>query len=208
MTAYRSVAKGILIVFEGIDGSGKSTQLNLLGDALKAEGRPVITTREPTEGTYGRQIRGLYENRKTISREEELDLFLKDRREHVCELLAPSLAEKKIILCDRYFLSTIAYQGAAGLDPLHIAKLNSFAPEPDLALLFQIPAEVSIERILEKRKENLNDFEQKENLLKVARIFDTLGYPYIRRIDACRDMTIVHNEVLSLVKNYLQAFSL
>ena len=129
------LSRGVLIVFEGIDGTGKSTQLALLSSSLKKDGYDVITTREPTDGRYGRQIRALYSNRVSVSREQELDLFLSDREEHVNEVIGPSLALKRIVLCDRYFLSTAAYQGAAGFDPLAIIERNNFAPMPDLALL-------------------------------------------------------------------------
>jgi dTMP kinase len=200
------LTKGLLIVFEGIDGTGKSTQLSLLADALQNKGYPVITTREPTNGTYGKKIRSLYDKRNEVTTEEELELFLQDRREHVENLLAPCLAEKKIILCDRYYLSTIAYQGAAGFDTTEIERKNNFAPEPDLALLFHMSSKVSMERITEIRGDALNDFEQEETLRKAAQIFDGLSFPYIRRIDAACSIESVHHSVISLVEDHLQAF--
>ena len=103
--------KGLLIVFEGIDGTGKSTQMSLLGRFLREKGLTVIETREPTNGQFGQQIRALYTNRNGVSPEQELELFLADRQEHVDNVLTPALQEGKIILCDRYFLSTAAYQG-------------------------------------------------------------------------------------------------
>ena len=120
--------KGLLIVFEGTDGTGKSTQVQLLSQYLQDQGYPVVVTREPTEGQYGRKIRSLYMHRNTCSREEELELFLADRREHVQQLLAPALTQGKIILCDRYFLSTAAYQGARGFDPENILRMNRVCP--------------------------------------------------------------------------------
>ncbi len=195
--------QGILIVFEGIDGTGKSTQLDLLAKSLKSQGHSVITTREPTNGTYGQKIRSLYENRGDVTKEEELELFLQDRREHVRTLLEPGLAKKNIILCDRYFLSTIAYQGAAGFDIIDIAKKNYFAPKPNLAILFEMSPKVSIDRITNRRGDTLNDFEQEENLQKVAQIFDKLDFPYIRRIDANRPIESVHETIVSLVEDYL-----
>ena len=90
------VRQGILIVFEGTDGTGKSTQLQLLSQYLKSKGYPVITTREPTEGQYGQKIRSLYVNRNKYSQEEELELFLADRREHVQQLLIPALSRGKL----------------------------------------------------------------------------------------------------------------
>lgn len=199
-----SLIKGILIVFEGIDGTGKSTQLDLLADALNTIGYPVITTREPTNGSYGQQIRELYTQRGNVTKEEELELFLQDRQQHVEELLRPSLNMKNVVLCDRYYLSTIAYQGAAGFDPHEIAIKNSFAPEPDLALIFHMSPRVSVERITEKRGDILNDFEQEESLEKVAQIFDSLNFPYIRRIDANQSIDSIHQSVLFLVEKHLR----
>ncbi len=199
----QKTAKGLLIVFEGTDGTGKSTQLQLLHTVLRNRNLPVIATREPTDGQYGRMIRKLYRNRTKSSREEELELFLADRREHVSKLIRPALNSGKIILCDRYFLSTAAYQGVLGFDPEEVLKRNSFAPDPDLALLFQLPAQLGIERIVSGRKESPNDFEQLENLQKTAKIFASLKRPYIRIIDADGSMEDVHHRVLNHVSSLL-----
>ncbi|KJR96565.1 MAG: thymidylate kinase [Desulfobulbaceae bacterium BRH_c16a] len=191
--------RGKLIVFEGTDGTGKSTQLKLLGSYLEKQGYPVVATREPTNGSYGRQIRNLYVNRHQYSREEELELFLADRREHVHNLLQPCLQQGKIILCDRYYFSTAAYQGALGLNPETILEQNSFAPEPDLVLLFQAPLEVSMKRITCGRGDTLNNFEQLEFLEKVAAIFASIHRPYIRRIDASGSIETVRRQVVDSV---------
>ncbi len=196
--------KGLLIVFEGTDGTGKSTQLQLLAGVLQDKGFPVVSTREPTEGKYGQEIRALYSNRKKVSLEEELDLFMADRKEHIDTLLAPALASGKIILCDRYYLSTIAYQGAAGLDPAQILARNAFAPTPDLALLFYAPVQTGVKRITENRGETLNDFEKEEYLQKVAAQFEEMDFPWIKRVDASRSIAIIHQDVLRLVQPLLE----
>jgi len=195
--------KGVLIVFEGTDGTGKSTQLQLLASALEDKGIEVVTTREPTKGRYGQEIRKLYSNRGTVTLEEELDLFLADRKEHVDTLLNHSLAEGKVILCDRYYLSTVAYQGAAGLDPAHILARNTFAPTPDLALLFYAPIHTGVQRITEGRGETLNDFEKEDYLQKVAAQFEQMKLPYIRRIDASGTIETIHQQVLELIQPLL-----
>jgi len=115
---------GLLIAFEGIDGTGKTTQIRLLAEKLTARGHRVVATREPTDGKYGRKIRELFTKRHHVSAQEELDLFIADRKEHVREVIAPALAAGKIVLTDRYYFSTAAYQGAAGQDPEKIIKLN------------------------------------------------------------------------------------
>ena len=201
-----SERKGVLIVFEGTDGTGKSTQLQLLSRYLQDKGYPVITTREPTEGQYGQRIRELYVNRSKYTQEEELELFLADRREHVRELLAPALTQGKVILCDRYFLSTAAYQGARGFDPEDILKLNHFAPDPDLALLFQVPLDTGLKRITSGRGDELNDFEQRESLERVAAIFSSIKRPYILPINSTGSIEEVHRLVVEHVSPLLPAF--
>lgn len=199
-----TLPRGILIVFEGIDGTGKSTQLKLLRDYLKYKRYSVVTTKEPTEGTFGKKIRALYSNRGEVSREEELELFLLDRQEHVEKLIQPKLDEGKIILCDRYYLSTIAYQGAAGMNIEQITEKNSFAPEPDIALLFQLSPQQSITRIIKGRGDNLNDFEQEEYLKRVEIIFNSLTFPYIHHINANQTIERVQREIHTLIDTYLQ----
>lgn len=201
------VRRGILIVFEGTDGTGKTTQLQLLGHYLQDRGYTILTTREPTEGSYGQKIRSLYMDRSKYSREEELELFLADRREHVQKVLAPALEQRKVILCDRYFLSTVAYQGARGFDPEHILELNRFAPDPDLALLFQVPLDTGLDRITSGRGDELNDFEQRENLARVAAIFSAIKQPYIRPIDARGSIAEVHRLVIEYVRPLLPVLS-
>jgi dTMP kinase len=216
--------KGLLIVFEGIDGTGKSTQMALLAASLRQQRLDVLETREPTMGKFGGQIRALYTNRNGVTREEELELFLADRREHVQELLLPALAAGKIVLCDRYFLSTAAYQGSlgnsapsstipgasdtqpsptVGFTPAEIIEKNSFAPTPDLALLFSLSPQTGIQRITTGRGDILNDFEREAALERVAAIFDGLKLPYIHRIDASGSIESVHQSVLEAVRALL-----
>lgn len=190
---------GLLIVFEGIDGTGKSTQLSLLAEFLRLKGLKVVETREPTNGPFGKKIRDLYTNRAAASREEELDLFLADRQEHVRNLIKPALCRGEIVLCDRYYLSTVAYQGAVGFSPATILEKNSFAPEPDMALLFCAPPQTTVARITGQRGEALNDFEQETSLQKVATIFDNLQLPCIHRIDATQSINEVHDAVVRAV---------
>lgn len=191
--------KGLLIVFEGTDGTGKSTQLNLLAQTLEDKGVDVVRSFEPTNGTYGKKIRALYSNRQATSREDELELFLADRKEHVETLISPALARGNVVLVDRYYLSTIAYQGAAGLDPAEILKKNAFAPEPDMALLFHAPIATGVIRITENRGDTLNDFEKEEYLRKVQIQFEEMDLPCIKRVDANRSIEEIHQDVLRLV---------
>lgn len=196
--------KGILIAIEGIDGTGKSTQLKLLAGYLRDRGCTVVETREPTDGEYGQQIRKLYVNRDKFTLEEELELFIEDRRQHVRELIDPALAEGKVVLTDRYYFSTAAYQGAAGMDPVEVFNRNSFAPRPDLVILLTMSPEVSLVRIQDIRGEDLNDFEQEEQLRKVAELFASFEDPNIRRISADAPLESVAREVQRTVDILLQ----
>jgi len=196
--------KGRLIAFEGIDGTGKSTQIGMLADTLRNRGYEVVITREPTNGIYGRRIRELYVSRHTVSLEEELELFLADRREHVEKLIAPALAGGKIVLTDRYYLSTVAYQGGAGLAPELIMRKNEeFAPEPDLAILIDLPPRQAVARIQHGRGESLNDFEQEANLAEVARLFHAIDRQYIRWVDGEQGIYDVQQRIMGEVEKIL-----
>lgn len=187
--------KGMLIAFEGIDGTGKSTQIRLLADYLQGRGCRVVQTREPTDGPYGQRIRELFVNRARCTPEEELTLFIEDRRQHVAEVIGPALAEGSIVLTDRYYFSTAAYQGAAGMEPEAVFARNNFAPRPDLVILLTMPIAESLRRIRESRGEELNDFEQEDQLRRVAALFATFNDPCIVRIDAAAPLDQVAGDI-------------
>lgn len=195
--------RGALIAFEGIDGTGKSTQLPLLAHFLRGRGLAVVETREPTDGPYGQRIRALYRDRGQATPEQELELFLQDRRQHVDEVIEPTLAAGKIVLTDRYYFSTAAYQGAAGCDPSEIFARHDFAPEPDLVLLLtQTPAD-SLARIRDKRGDTPNDFEQQDQLEKVAALFASFDQDCIVRIHAVRAIAEVQEDIRAAVLSLL-----
>ena len=196
--------QGKLIAFEGIDGTGKSTQIEMLASFLRWRGLTVVTTREPTDSSYGRRIRELYVDRGSCTQEEELELFIADRRKHVRELIEPQLAAGTIVLTDRYYFSTAAYQGAAGLDMEDIFVKNSFAPAPDLVILLTMAPEVSIKRIQEGRGEKLNDFEQLDQLREVATRFASFSDPCIQRFDAAQDRVQVQEKIRTAVSALLE----
>ena len=111
--SFTGQRKGRLIVFEGIDGTGKSTHIGHLRKYLEDRGVEVVQSFEPTRGPWGRMLRDSAVTGR-LSVREEVDLFLKDRREHVETLIAPALARGAWVLLDRYYLSMMAYQGARG----------------------------------------------------------------------------------------------
>ena len=174
---------GFLLVLEGIDGSGKSTLARWLAAWLRERGREVVTSREPTDGPHGTALR---QSAKTgrLSLEAELDLFHKDRAEHVATLIAPALARGAVVILDRYYFSTAAYQGARGLDPQAIIATNEkFAPIPDLVLLLDLDPAAGATRI-HRRGDMPDDFEALDYQREVRRIFLSLDRPFIHRVDA------------------------
>ena len=193
---------GFLLVLEGIDGSGKSTLARQLAAWLRGRGREVITSREPTDGPHGTALR---QSAKTgrLSLDAELDLFLKDRAEHVTTLISPALARGAVVILDRYYFSTAAYQGARGLDPQAIIEANEkFAPVPDLVLLLDLDPAAGSARI-QRRGDALDDFEALDYQREVRRIFLALDRPFIHRIDAAHDTEAVFADCRALLEPLL-----
>jgi len=194
------VKRGSFTSFEGLDGSGKSTQCARLADVLEAAGRNVMRTREPTDGEWGQRIRAMARSGETVAPREELRWFVEDRREHVREVIEPALAAGATVLCDRYYHSTVAYQGARGLDPWELlAEAEAELPLPDLTLLFALPAELGLARVRARGGTPEPAFERQDYLERVAEIFDALAHrrEAIARIDAAGDEDEVAARVLA-----------
>ena len=193
---------GFLLVLEGIDGSGKSTLARRLAAWLRERGREVITSREPTDGPHGTALR---QSAKTgrLSLEAELDLFQKDRAEHIATLIAPALARGAVVILDRYYFSTAAYQGARGLDPQAIIAANEkFAPIPDLVLLLDLDPAAGATRI-QRRGDVLDDFEGLDYQRKVRRIFLSLDHPFIHRMNAAQESDVVFADAQAQIERLL-----
>ena len=197
--------RGLLIVFEGIDGTGKSTQCSMLTDLLNKKGIASISFAEPTRGKWGMKIRQLLtEGRKGISPEEELTWFINDRKEDVENNINPALKEGKVVLMDRYYFSTAAYQGALGFDPQEIREDNEkFAPIPDRVLIFHNSPEKSLERI-ESSREGKSSFEKRDYLIEVQNIFKKFTGPNIRFVSSDATLEKVHEEVLNGVQDLFE----
>ena len=141
----------MFITFEGIDGVGKSTQLDLLQQWLEGRGREVIRTMEPGGTELGKEIRHLLLHRKgDVAARAEALLYAADRAHHVATKIRPALAEGKVVLSDRYFDSSVAYQGAAReLDVDEVRNISLWAVDnliPDLTVLLDLDAEAAIQR--------------------------------------------------------------
>ncbi|MCH2606417.1 MAG: dTMP kinase [Nitrospinales bacterium] len=197
--------RGLLIVFEGIDGSGKSTQCRMLADLLNKKGIANISLAEPTRGKWGMKIRQLLaKGRNGISANEELEWFMNDRREDVKQNIEPALKAGKVVLMDRYYFSTAAYQGALGFDPEKIRVDNErFAPIPDRVLIFHNSPEKSLERI-ESSREEKSAFEKRDYLIEVQTIFKSFTGPNIRYVSSDSSLEKVYEQVLCEVQDLFE----
>ena len=195
--------RGLLIVLEGIDGSGKTTQARALLRRLRRRGRQAVFFREPTRGRWGREIKRLAVRADSLTPEEQLDLFVKDRRENVALNLKPALAAGKVVVLDRYYFSTIAYQGAKGLDPGRIRRINeAFAVRPDLVVILDVDAAAGLGRIA-GRKTRDELFEREDYLVRVARIFRGFSGPRFVHIDGRGDKRAIGRAIWSRVEPLL-----
>ena len=188
----------MLINLEGIDGCGKSTQSQLLMDEFEKNDEKTILLKEPTNGKYGRKLWEMLSGKIEATTEEILELFVMDRKEHVDQKINPALNEGEIVLMDRYYYSTMAYQAAAGIDVKRIRKDNEFAPKPDIVLIFDLPADLAMKRV---RGHSVADvFEKEEHLEKVRKAYLNLkDDPLVRIIDATRTPEEIFDEVWKLV---------
>lgn len=171
--------KGIFITFEGVEGSGKTTQIDLLASALEAEGLQVVKTQEPGGTKIGAMIRKILldPKNKEIGSMTELMLYGANRAQHIKEVILPAIREGRIVLCDRFSDSTIAYQGYGRALSLEIIeKLDIFATEglkPSLTILLDINPEKGLFRAKKRMEEN--------NSLKEGRI-EREGLSFHKRV--------------------------
>jgi len=201
---------GLLISFEGSEGSGKSTQAEIIYRWLVEKGYDALLTREPGGTELGRYVRKiLLDERLVISPKAEILLYGADRAQHVEEVILPALKEGKIVLCDRYIDSSVAYQGyARGLEIEFIKNINMMAVSnviPDLTLLYDLPAKegfkrkkaVSFDRI---EGEGLAFHEAvRKGYLEMAK-----RESRIKIIDASRDVESVARDSIALVSRFLK----
>jgi dTMP kinase len=209
--------RGKFITFEGIDGSGKSTQLRMLAGDLRQRTIDVITTCQPGGTPLGRRLREAFlETEETVAPMAELLLFAADRAQHVEFLIKPALEEGRIVISDRYADATAAYQGAGrGFDPATVTKVISLATgglEPDLTLFFDISVENAIKRMASRGEtgEKVNRMD-----LETAEFYDRVRNAYLeiaksepgrfRVIDANGSVESIHSQVTKLVVDFLEA---
>jgi dTMP kinase len=195
--------RGLLVVLEGIDGSGKTTQARRLLRRLRRRGHKAAFFREPTRGKWGREIKRQAARADSLTPEQELELFVKDRRENVAKNLLPALAAGKVVVLDRYYFSTIAYQGAKGLDTGRIRRLNeAFAAPPDLVVVLDVDAGAGLARI-RGRKTRDELFEREDYLVRVREIFRGFKGPRIVHLDGRLDPRAVSQAIWQNVQPLL-----
>lgn len=207
--------KGKFITFEGIDGSGKSTQLQMLAEVLAARGLDCVTTREPGGTSLGSRLREAFlETTETVTPMAELLAFAADRAQHVEFLIKPAINEGKIVISDRYADATFAYQGAGRGFPvekvLSVIDLATGGLKPDLTLFFDISVETAMSRMLVRDesqvKKNRMDEETAEFYTRVREAY--LGIherepDRFRIVDANGSIADIHASVLAVVGELL-----
>lgn len=165
---------GKFIVIEGLDGSGQTTQVELLKSFFVEKKYKVISTKEPTlNSEIGRKIKEILKKKIKVESFKLQELFTEDRKEHLDNLIIPALEEGKIVISDRYFFSTFAFGAADGLDLNQLIKLNDQFLLPDLTFILKVSPQICIERI-EKRGGEKELFEKKEKLEKVWQVYSML----------------------------------
>ncbi|HDH91671.1 MAG TPA: dTMP kinase [Candidatus Aenigmarchaeota archaeon] len=196
--------KGKFIVFEGIDGAGLSTQALLLESRLRKSGYKVVLTKEPTNGLIGGLIKACLKNEWKTSLTALQILFAADRAHHLSYEIIPSLKKGKIVICDRYILSTIAY-GMIELEREWLEALNSKFLKPDITFLIDIPVEVSLKRIKAARF-GAEIFEKRRQLEKVRKnylkLISSAKNSFV--IDGTKPIEEVHEDIIKIVKGVLR----
>ena len=199
-----AMKKCLFIVIDGIDGSGKSEIIKILHNYLFSKNKTfrILTTREPTNGNYGKQIREMLSKEKNPKSNSKklMGLFLKDRREHLKDLIEPFLNrsnknELNIVLCDRYYYSTIAFQGAQGLDMNELIKKNKYFRKPDIVFILDVEPSLALKRIKYRKKEK---FEQLEFMKSIRTNFFRLPKllkDNIKIIDASKSLKNVFSHI-------------
>lgn len=204
----KSPSRGILLAVEGIDGAGKTTQVRRLSEALGDAGERVIVSKEPTDGPWGKIIRQSAQNGR-LPLDEELHAFVQDRKEHIQTLIEPGLSAGATVILDRYYYSTIAYQGSRGADPRELDELmREFAPVPDMVFLLDLDPAIALTRISLSRGDIPNSFERMDTLTAVRAVFNQLADfdDRVWKLDGTLSVDRIHDTISSLlIDNALKA---
>lgn len=198
--------KGLFITFEGADGCGKTTQINLLKKYLEENGQNVLLTREPGGKGLGEKVREILLNYDgPVSDRCESFLFLADRAQNVDVIVKPALAEGKIVLCDRHTDSTVAYQGyGRGLDLEKIHMLNNLATggkKPDITFVFDVDIETSMKRVGNEKDRMESAGREFFNKVRNGYLEIAKSEPErVKVVDSTRSIEEVHKDVVGIVE--------
>lgn len=195
---------GKFIVFEGLDGSGQTTQADLLQDFLLKKGCEALVTKEPTmDSQAGRLIRKTLDREQTLSSKELQQLFADDRNEHLKNIIIPALQVGTWVVSDRYFFSSFSFGAAEGTDLKWLFEINKEFLLPDLTFLLRVTPKICIERIQARNKPN-QLFEQEEKLEKVWTQYGivTSKFKDIHTIDGEQSIEEVAGVVESIIQKY------
>ncbi len=204
-----NMQKGLFITFEGADGCGKTTQLNLLKEYLLSKGYDVVLTREPGGKGLGEKIREILLNYDgEVSNRCESFLFLADRAQNIDVIVKPAINNGKIVLCDRHTDSSVAYQGyGRGLDITEIDMLNNLATggiKPDLTLVFDVDIETSMKRVGDEKDRMESSGIEFFNRVRNGYLELAKKEPHrIKVIDSTRKIEQVHSDVTDIINKYL-----
>jgi len=203
------LSKGVLIALEGIDGAGKTTMVSRLKEHFTRLHYKVSTFKEPTNGKFGQKIRKLSDGgREDTTPIGEMELFLFDRKENCEKNVKPALDRNELVIMDRYYYSSIAYQGSRGLDLRLIQKENEkIAIKPDIVIILDCAVNIGLARIEFIRGDIPNHFEKEEHLEKARTIFNQMQAPYIQIIDSSLTEDRVFEHVKHIVTGILIPFS-
>jgi len=193
---------GKFVVIEGIDGCGKTSQINLLVEFLKKKKKDVIVTKEPTEKSKaGKRIRQVLEGKLKMDPLELQKLYVQDRKEHLEREIVPALKKGKIVVCSRYFFSTLAYGSAEGIEMDLLMKMNKRFLLPDLVIILKASPSVCLERIKERGKKE-EFFEKKEKLERVSKIYEKMPslFKNVIIIDGEREIEEIFDEIKKIVQ--------
>ena len=195
------ISAPLFIVFEGIDGSGKSTQSDLLFRYIESKSIDVVKLFEPTDGEWGRRIRQMLKGEAMPPADELLELFIRDRKDDVEKNIMP-IVSKNIIVMDRYYYSNAAYQGAAGISSEKIIALNkeNNFPEPDRVYFIDIQPGTAVERIIGRDDKGREVFEKESFLKKVRDIYLSVADEKFMIIDGTKGI----DEIFNIIKDDME----
>lgn len=199
--------KGVFIVLDGLDGSGKSSMAKMIHPYLSSKGYNALLTSEPTSGKYGKQIRKILAKDKNPkdNAEKLLELFVKDRETHLSKRIIPFLnkGKKNMVICDRYYYSTIAFQSIQGVNVNLIIEKNKEFLKPDIAFIMDIKPEIALDRIRSRKKEKFEQLEfmkrLREKFLELPEILED----NIKVIDSSKSQKEIFEEIIREIENVL-----